>query len=701
MVNDLRIIGNYFSSSLKDKLVAYREILRKILLKTKYHIFVYHQILLRFIFGPTVQKLEKNYILKFSNIPMITILHPKRYAAIWSFINSACFNYAEYKNIKSLFEDSEKKTSFFKFLEKYELVYLKEINDNDEKIIIYGNFFHDNVNSKDLSQKIFEISKELKYPSFVLYIINHYSSMLKTYGDYNLEMIPNEKDRLELMNVDFNKFILTEEQLKIFIEALQLELINAENQVFYYRDSIESLIKNLKKVLIKNKFKNLFFKFKNNLAFIFYILSPLFFYSLFTILFKILPFFLIYLFVLFLIYYCIKFLIPFFQKKEFFGGIFQLLKKIFYFIWSQKIIFFLIIFLPNFAFFSSLFSCFKNSLNFIPSVKFNFMLPGVVNRVKKQKYQTIFDICSSLNLVVNPVLTEKNLSKNGNFPFLDNKNLSGSLIYRSWYRSPIYFKKFYGNAIDWCSRYHNLNRFETHKKIAKIQSEIINNFGENSNFLDLEKILLNDMGHKNFIRGDESMVAILVSQQLNTPIFHHGKNINNHAIDFKIILSSGDEFFFEVKPGYELCKISNKPKLFLEKVSKYLQIERVNTQIENIGIVFDCSDGSFETMLKCRQIIFENNLSKFVLFTHKFEGLAIKEVISTNQFILTQSDYHLRYIHSNISEQTFKQLNQEHGPSIDSQTNDNFIKISNSIEKEYSQESSNNGYDVLRKWYFR
>ena len=70
IVNDLRIIRNYFqsslndlsgiirnylNSSLKDKLVAYRDILRKIILMTKYHIFVNHQILIRFIFGPTIK----------------------------------------------------------------------------------------------------------------------------------------------------------------------------------------------------------------------------------------------------------------------------------------------------------------------------------------------------------------------------------------------------------------------------------------------------------------------------------------------------------------------------------------------------------------------------------------------------------------------------------------------------------------------
>jgi hypothetical protein len=57
-------------------------------------------------------------------------------------------------------------------------------------------------------------------------------------GDQELDLIPNRKDRLAIMNVDLSYFIFTKQQLEIFIEALELELEKSVNPQFFYRDYI-------------------------------------------------------------------------------------------------------------------------------------------------------------------------------------------------------------------------------------------------------------------------------------------------------------------------------------------------------------------------------------------------------------------------------------------------------------------------------
>jgi hypothetical protein len=63
------------------------------------------------------------------------------------------------------------------------------------------------------------------------------------------------------MNVNLDYFISTDEQLNIFIEALELYL--KDNSTVYYSSYIEELIKNLKKkrVFFKNLKKNKFLTF--------------------------------------------------------------------------------------------------------------------------------------------------------------------------------------------------------------------------------------------------------------------------------------------------------------------------------------------------------------------------------------------------------------------------------------------------------
>ncbi len=101
--------------------------------------------------------------------------------------------------------------------------------------------------------------------------------------------------------------------------------------------------------------KNFQRKEKNNplilMCFI-YIFSPLGFYTLFSQINKMLPSFLIYLFFVWFVYYCYKFLIPYLKNNQLFFGLINLFfKKIFQYIWSQKIIFFLLLLIPNMSFY--------------------------------------------------------------------------------------------------------------------------------------------------------------------------------------------------------------------------------------------------------------------------------------------------------------------------------------------------------------
>jgi hypothetical protein len=173
------------------------------------------------------------------------------------------------KTIKILFYLLIKKNKFVNFLNKFQIVSKEEFFDkeNNDIIYIYKNYFRADPKGKILRSNIINLSKEINYSSLVLDVIKDYSTMLTTFGDPELDLIPNFKDQLALMNVELNYFISTKEELEILIEALELELKNSVNPTFYYRNEIELLIKNLKKLCFLNNLKTKKEKFINLVLF--------------------------------------------------------------------------------------------------------------------------------------------------------------------------------------------------------------------------------------------------------------------------------------------------------------------------------------------------------------------------------------------------------------------------------------------------
>jgi hypothetical protein len=196
----------------------------------------------------------------------------KTYSKIWCFIDDACTNYNSVKGIKRPLNNLVLKT----FKDSHELVSFVEIEENGTKTMVYKNFFS-TPESKGYREKIIEVAKELNYPTLILEVISSYSQMLIIDEDPDLD----GEDRLDILNVDLNQFISTEEQLLIFIEALELELQSATNPNFFYRSYIEILIKNLKKQKKMKYFAGFFKGIRKFLNICFFIFSPILMYSFF------------------------------------------------------------------------------------------------------------------------------------------------------------------------------------------------------------------------------------------------------------------------------------------------------------------------------------------------------------------------------------------------------------------------------------
>lgn len=382
--------------------------------------------------------------------------------------------------------------------------------------MIYSNFFK-RKESKNFSQKIFEFSKDINYPFFILNIIKEYSVMFLTLGDPYLDLIPKKKEQIDLMNINFNKFIFTKEQLKIFIEALELELQTYEEiELAQFKFLINEFIKNLKNVLKKLEKKYYLFKIKQFFKLLFFIFSPLCFFSLMSLFLKILPFTILAFFMIWFFYFCINFLRPYFHKKLYFYGFLKLIKKICYFFWSQKILIFFLFLIPNFG----VFQCVLNSIKNLLKIKiinpnngkeFNFVnfMFSPINKGSKN-FQTFCDIATILKLhKFNIILNQETEIKKQNFeklfPSSGFKKLQSSLIYRSWYRTPLLFKKLYGNAIEWSIKNENLffDKKDFHSKLADVHAYTIN---DSNNFFYIKKISIQDQGHRNIIQGDEKIL---------------------------------------------------------------------------------------------------------------------------------------------------------------------------------------------------
>jgi hypothetical protein len=609
---------------------------------TKFYLFwiSIKEYILKLLFGEMYFFKKEEYTISFNNIPLLTFsnVNPKPFYYLWCFIYSSCHFYTMNKKFEL---SSYQKEEIIKFFEQFPIVSKEEYFDkeNNDTIFLYQNYFKNDPKGQQLRKEIRKFSTFINYPSFVLEVIKLYSTMLQTYGDPELDLIPKKKDRLAIMNVDLSHFISTRQELEIFIEALELEFQDVIYSQSLYSSYIERLIRSLK--LSLNNFKDSSSKSNSDvLSIILFIISPLGFYTLFNQVNKFLPFILIYLFGIWFIYYCYKFLLPYLETRQICLGLLNLNKQIFKYIWSQKIMFLLLLLIPNF---NLMFSCYNCFLNFLTISSFNLSSPFInymlqtSHQYKKKVFKSFIDVAASLKLIqLNPILKPENLFKQ------EGEKLASSLIYRSWYRFPTFFRKYYGKALEWTIQQNKIlaphssqTKTEFYEKIANIQSKPFKN---HPLFSDMANILTRDQGHMSVIRNDEAIIALMVGEQLNCPVFHVPNNINGFAVDFRVFSKeTGLELFFEVKPGYNICreKLSHAWSLML----KQLKEEEMNTQLgTRIGLVFECSEVPYEKMLQLREIIRNNNFQSRIILTHKIEASNIQNVILENSSLLVQSD---------------------------------------------------------------
>jgi hypothetical protein len=437
----------------------------------------------------------EEYNIKFNGkIVCSAVPYGKTYSKIWYFIEQACINYNSVKGIKRPINN----LVLEKFNDSHELVSFVEIEENGIKKSVYKNFFSTQ-ESKGFREKIVEVANELNYPTLILEVISFYSQMLIMDEDPYLD----GEDRLDILNVDLNQFISTEEQLLIFIEALELELQNSSNPNFFYRSYIEKLIKNLKTQQNMKYFAGFLKGIRKIFNICFFIFSPILMYSFFQYINTLIPSILILILFYNLLKHSLKLFYPFYQKGLYYEGILHCLKTILYYFWFQKLIILGSFFIPYFFFYQSLFKTFLN-FNFLFYGKvniFSYMLP-TLKRMQKSSFIIFKDVATSLNIIKDQNLT------------LQKKKEAGLFIYRGWLKDTQFFKRLHNCVFKWDfeKQKGELTRLSYYEKIAAMEASPLQNFGLGVQALNFERLLLNDNGHSNIIRGDEPFVALLLAQ---------------------------------------------------------------------------------------------------------------------------------------------------------------------------------------------
>lgn len=161
---------------------------------------------------------------------------------------------------------------------------------------------------------------------------------------------------------------------------------------------------------------------------------------------------------------------------------------------------------------------------------------------------------------------------------------------------------------------------------------------------------------------------------------------------------TGIDFFFEIKPGTNLCRQHNLRTAF-EMAKKQLLFEQNALRINNIGIIFDCSDSDYEKVLKLREIISQNNYSQSIILTHRLEADYLKEIILKNYNNLSALDMTLQDIDiSNELKNQFK--NQQGIPDLNNKLQKQYNDIGEKIEEKIKnpsqkcEEKINNGFMI-------
>jgi len=672
------------------------------------------------------------FFIKFNNRNQLIIPDKhKLYASIWNFIHASCNIYFKVKNINPLEVYKLNKDLFDNFYEKYKIVNFEQVLDpfdNKEEITIYQNWFKNVSDKKDLSKKILEISNLLNYPAFVLEIIEYYSTMLITPYDENLYLIPNKEDRFALMNVNLDYFISTEQQLEIFIEALELNL--KYNKNYCYSSYIEEFIKNLKnnykkKTIFQKLFKffyncflNFFEKVGQLAIIIFYLFSPIIIYSFLNYIFQLMPLIIIELLILWFLYFIIKFLLPFFKKKEYFWGLYCLLKKITFYCWTQKIFLFFLI--PSFGWYISIFKTNNNLFEFFYFDKKNLIINymfTIKDQAQKKIFSSFFDIGNAIKIIkLNPIFLEKDLLEKD---LLLKKNLSGSLLYRSFYRTPTFYKKFLNTSLQWGlfkGELEKKNFFSNLNLIAQIHQDLAVKHDPRFNYI--KNFFLNDLGHPNEISGSEMYISMILfdflkNQKSSTlsllEIQPADLIFNEHAVDLKLIFfnhikNNKQSLYGEIKPGYHLLRGNNFEKN-LVKIVSLLNSEREITGLgKELCLILDCTETDFQKVIKYRELLLKNNLEYEIFLIHKQDALSIKNILIDNLGIL---DYNDKNINKDlILDKKLSFSNKQRllcsQPSFNNQTRDAFQQLQEYIpnielpqNKEEFSPSFNNGYEGL------
>jgi len=420
---------HYYLVIIKNKLKVIRNSLKKIIFGKK-------------AFFP-------EFSINYNKYKLIKTKNTKLYSYLWSFINKACSNYNLKNRRSSVSENTEIIAQFY---ETYKIVSFKEFKSEDGEFIFssYENFLKNSQKIKKLSFDIWDISKKLDYPSFVLDVIYLYSLMLEFANDEYRDCM-NEEEKISLMNVPLEIFFFNSQQIEIFINALELELKRSLSLKLLINDIclpfIEILIYKLKFINFLKKKKE---KIENSIFFkyVIVIMMPIFIFHVFSFIFKLLPFQLIFMFFfIFIFKIFIKILKPFFLKKRYFSGFKFLFQKIFEYFWKNKFYFLGLYFFG--ACFSMLKAYFQSTKNGI-LILINYMLKKNSNFFSFVEIATSFNINSFL--FKNPSSPHSNFLKNEKFKFLFEKNLNGGLIFRAWNRNTIIFRKIYNKTIEMALR---------------------------------------------------------------------------------------------------------------------------------------------------------------------------------------------------------------------------------------------------------
>ena len=325
----------------------------------------------------------------------------------------------------------------------------------------------------------------------------------------------------------------------------------------------------------------------------------------------------------------------------------------------------------------------------------NMMVP----RTPKTTFKQISDLVTGFKLIFtkDKIVKNETLVVQPSESLNLNQEVGGSLIYRSWKRSNHFFKRVYGNAIEW--HYERLKSLEQNnstlqahfEEIARVQANkaqaVLPSIGNN-----YKDVILSDMGHLNRVSGSEPFTGILLSEKLGYELLPT-KMIAGQAVEFKAI-QNNEEIFFEIKPGFSYLK-----SFKLEKVIHQLKDEQQKTGLNNIKLVLECSDMDYNDFQRYQEKLLQSKYSNDIILIHKDDSNIIQQIIENQTSNLHQVDTILYDIHNELSEKEFNILNANDPILDDKKYKGAYRSLEEIVDQRFyeSPPKWNNGYETLEE----